>query len=86
MTTCAILHNMIIEHKKDLNLEFFFKNVDIRVKPIENPDKIQAFLETCQNIENTDTHKQLKVDLIQHALFDFFILNYFCNLDYHCIL
>jgi hypothetical protein len=27
MTTCVILHNMIIEDEKHLNLEFFFDNV-----------------------------------------------------------
>jgi hypothetical protein len=36
------------------------------VKPSRNPDKIQAFLETFQNIENWATHKQLKEDIIQH--------------------
>jgi hypothetical protein len=57
---------MIIEDEKDLNLEFFFDNVDIRVKPTRNPEKILAFLETYRNIENAGTHKQLKEDLIQH--------------------
>jgi hypothetical protein len=66
MTTCVILHNMIIEDEKHLNLEFFFDNVGTRVKPSRNPDKIQAFLETFRNIENRGTHRQLKEDLIQH--------------------
>jgi hypothetical protein len=66
MTTCVILHNIIIEDEKDLKLEFFFDNVGTRVKLRSNPDKIQAFLETYQNIENVGIHKQLKADLIQH--------------------
>jgi hypothetical protein len=66
MTTCVVLHNMIIKDEKDLNLEFFFNNVGTRVKPTRNPHKIQAFLETYRNIENADTHKKLKKDLIQH--------------------
>jgi hypothetical protein len=57
MTTCVILHNMITEDEKDLNLELFFDNVGTCVKPTRNPDKIQAFLETYQNIEYADTHK-----------------------------
>jgi hypothetical protein len=57
---------MIIEDEKDLILEFFFDNVGTRVKPTKNPDRIQAFLETYRNIENTGIHKQLKVDLIKH--------------------
>jgi hypothetical protein len=40
MTTCVILHNMIIEDEKNLNLEFFFDNIGTRVKPSKNPDKI----------------------------------------------
>jgi hypothetical protein len=57
---------MIIKDEKHLNLEFFFDNVGTRVKPSRNPDKIQAFLETFQNIENQATHSQLKKYLIQH--------------------
>jgi hypothetical protein len=66
MTTCVVLHNMIIEDEKDLNLEFFFDNVGTRVKPTRNSHKIQAFHETYRNIENADTHEKLKKDLIQH--------------------
>ena len=66
MTTCVILHNMIIEDEKDLDLEFFFDNVGTRVKPARNPDQIQAFLETYRNIENAGSHKQLQADLIHH--------------------
>jgi hypothetical protein len=57
---------MIIKDEKHLNLEFFFDNVGTRVKPSRNPDKIQGFLETFQNIENQATHSQLKKYLIQH--------------------
>jgi hypothetical protein len=57
---------MITEDEKDMNLELFLDNIGTRVKPTRNPDKIQAFLETYQNIEYADTHKQLNKDLIQH--------------------
>jgi hypothetical protein len=33
MTTYVILHNMIIEDARDLNLEFFYNIVGSRVKP-----------------------------------------------------
>jgi hypothetical protein len=66
MTTCVILHNIIIEDEKHLNLDFFFDNVGTRVKPSRNSHKIQAFFEIFWNIENRATHKQLKKDLIQH--------------------
>jgi hypothetical protein len=66
MTTYVILHNVIIEAERNLNLEFFFDNVGTQVKPSRNPNKIKAFLETYRNIENDGAHKQLPLDLIQH--------------------
>jgi hypothetical protein len=64
MKACVILHNMIIEDERDMNLEFFFDNVGIRVRPERNPDRIQAFLETYRQIEDSATHTQLNKDLI----------------------
>jgi hypothetical protein len=66
MTCCVILHNVIIEDERDLNLEFFYENVGSRVKPQRNPDRIQAFLETYRQIENSATHTHLNNDLIEH--------------------
>ena len=66
MTTCVILHNMIIEDERGLDLEFFFDNVGTRVKSTKNPDRIQTFLETYRDIENSGTHNQLQLDIIQH--------------------
>jgi hypothetical protein len=31
MTTCVILHNMIIDDERDLKLEFFYDNIGIAV-------------------------------------------------------
>ena len=66
MTCCVILHNMIIEDERGLNLEFFYDNVGSRVKPSRNPDRIQAFLETYRKIEDAHGHTQLQHDLIEH--------------------
>jgi hypothetical protein len=66
MTTCVILHNMIIEDERGLNLSFFFDNVGTRVKPARNPDIVQAFLETYRLIENDKDAKQLQEDLVRH--------------------
>jgi hypothetical protein len=57
---------MIIEDERDLNLEFFYENVGSQVKPQRNPDSIQAFLETYQQIEDSAMHIQLNNDLIEH--------------------
>jgi fatty acid-binding protein DegV len=51
MTCRVILHNMIIEDERDLNLEFFYDNVGMQVKPQRNPDRIQAFLETYRKLK-----------------------------------
>ena len=66
MTACVILHNMIIEDERDLNLEFFYDNIGSRVKPARNPYHIAAFFETYKQIENHDTHQQLREDFIEH--------------------
>jgi hypothetical protein len=66
MKACVILHNMIIEDERDLNLEFFFDNVGSRVRPERNPDRIQSFLETYRQIEDSATHTQLNKDLMEH--------------------
>ena len=67
MTCCVILHNMITDDERGLGLELFYDNVGSRVKPARNPDKVEAFIETYQQIENHDTHTQLQQDLIDHV-------------------
>ena len=66
MTCCVILHNMIVEDARDLDLDLIYDNVGKRVKPARNPDSIRAFLQTYREIENKETHCQLKKDLIAH--------------------
>jgi hypothetical protein len=59
MKACVILHNMIMEDERDLNLEFFFDNVGRRAMAERNPDHIQAFFGTYQQTEDSATHAQL---------------------------
>jgi hypothetical protein len=66
MTYCVILHNIIIEDERGLDLEFFYDNVGTHVQPQRNPDHIHAFLETHRKIEDASTHEQLRKDLIEH--------------------
>ena len=66
MTCCVILHNMIVEDERDLDLDLVYDNVGKRVKPARNPDAIRAFLQTYREIENKETHCQLQKDLIAH--------------------
>ena len=62
MTCCVILHNMILEDERAMNLKFFYDNMGNRVKPVRDPNRIRAFLQTYKEIENADTH-QLQEDL-----------------------
>jgi hypothetical protein len=66
---------MIIEDERDLNLEFFFDNVGSRMRLERNPDRIQAFLETYRQIEDSATHTQLNQDHIVET-FDFLLLRH----------
>jgi hypothetical protein len=66
MTCCVILHNMIIEDERGLTLPCFYNNVGTRVQPQRNPDRIEAFLQTHRDIENSTTHAQLVHDLKVH--------------------
>jgi hypothetical protein len=66
MTCCVILHNMIIEDERGLTLPYFYDNVGTRVQPQRNPDRIEAFLQTHRDIENSTTHAQLVHDLKVH--------------------
>jgi hypothetical protein len=66
MTTCVILHNMIIEGDRGLNLSFFFDNVGTRDNPARNMNTIAVFFETYHEIENAPAAKHLQLDLIEH--------------------
>ena len=49
MNTCVILHNMIVEDERDLDLLPIHDNAGSRMKPSRNPDKIETFLGTSSN-------------------------------------
>ena len=66
MMACVILHNMIIEDERGLNLELDYDNIGSRVKSQRHPDRIEAFLETYRKIEDKATHIQLHKDLVEH--------------------
>ena len=57
---------MILEDERGMNLEFFYDNVGSRVKPVRDPNRIRAFLQTYKKIDNVDTHFQLQKNLIEH--------------------
>ena len=68
MKCCVILHNMILEDERGLNLPCFYDNVGTRVQPERNPSRIRAFLQAHREIEDATTHGRLRDDLIEHHL------------------
>uniref|UniRef100_A0A452Z8C0 Uncharacterized protein n=1 Tax=Aegilops tauschii subsp. strangulata TaxID=200361 RepID=A0A452Z8C0_AEGTS len=66
MKCCVILHNMILEDERGLNLPCFYDNVGTRVQPERNRCRVQAFLEAHREIEDANTHGQLRDDLVEH--------------------
>ena len=49
MTACVILHNMIIEDERDLDLEFYYDNVGSCAKPVGDANEITTFLHTTSS-------------------------------------
>ena len=66
MIACVILHDIIVEDKSDLDLEYNYDNVGSRVKPARDAKEISAFLKTYWKIENRDSHNQFQHDLIEY--------------------
>ena len=66
MKCCVILHNMILKDERGLNLPCFYDNVGTRVQQERNPCRVQAFLQAHREIEDANTHGQLRDDLVEH--------------------
>jgi len=69
MTTCVILHNMIIEDERDQPQDFNYETKSNYVAPTEpekDKDRIQKFLEMHRQIEDRAAHQQLRDDLVEH--------------------
>ncbi|KAL0006319.1 hypothetical protein SO802_013880 [Lithocarpus litseifolius] len=71
MKACVILHNMIIEDKRDVNeaVELDYEQIDdnptVQLSQ-ERTNKFTEFIETHQCIRDHEIHSQLQLDLIEH--------------------
>lgn len=66
MTTCVILHNMIIEHECGQNLDYTtFDLMGHRVRPVKNANRIEQFLQVYHDSRDADTHNDLQKDLMK---------------------
>uniref|UniRef100_A0A453CUY8 Uncharacterized protein n=1 Tax=Aegilops tauschii subsp. strangulata TaxID=200361 RepID=A0A453CUY8_AEGTS len=52
--------------ERGLNLPCFYDNVGTRVHPERNRCRVQAFIEAHREIEDANTHGQLRDDLVEH--------------------
>ncbi|XP_020266978.1 uncharacterized protein LOC109842523 [Asparagus officinalis] len=69
MTACIIMHNMTVEDERDCQLDNNFDFTDS--VPVVEPSHVQTvplteFIQNHHRIRNTQTHKSLKNDLIEH--------------------
>lgn len=69
MTTCVILHNMIIEDERDQPEDFDYETVGnymVPVEPEKDKHRIEKILEVLQHFEDKVAHAQLRDDLVEH--------------------
>ena len=69
MRACIILHNMIIDDERDLNLDQNYETVDSLVGPAVNngaPPCLAARLQADTDMRSTQKYHQLQSDLVQH--------------------
>ena len=67
MTCCIILHNMIIDDERGLNLVFDYETVSAEITaPVGGNESFDEFVAAFRQVQNTDTHFQLRNDLMEH--------------------
>ncbi|KAM0836460.1 hypothetical protein ACQ4PT_062309 [Festuca glaucescens] len=70
MRACVILHNMIIDDERDINLENIYETVDSNVGPaIHNhaPPSLAARIQMDNEMSDSPMYTQLQHDLIEHV-------------------
>jgi hypothetical protein len=67
MTTCIILHNMIIEDEGKLAENIDYKDVGVIATPYQTitPERVE-YINKHHKLNNTSIHSQLQIDLIEH--------------------
>jgi hypothetical protein len=67
MTTCIILHNMIIEYEREFADDRSFERLGDLADPSTGSDRVRhSFVQRLHNLKNKTIHQQLQNDLIEH--------------------
>jgi hypothetical protein len=64
MITCVIIHNMIIEDERDCNFESLFDLTN--VEQLQLKFTFQTHMEGTSELENSQTHFNMKLNLVEH--------------------
>jgi hypothetical protein len=66
MTTCIILHNMIVEDERELATDKNFDNIGDLVDPSSGSNRVRNnFVQRLHKLKNKTKHQQLQHDLIE---------------------
>jgi hypothetical protein len=67
MTSCIIMHNMIVEDERDEHNDFNYDTMGENVKiSHESTPELDEFIANYQTIKDRSTHTQLQDDLVEH--------------------
>ncbi|TVU15027.1 hypothetical protein EJB05_38527, partial [Eragrostis curvula] len=65
MTACVIMHNMILEDEHGEDVDFVYEKVGKMVRPRKDKDRIERFVRVYQEIQDRESHEQLRDDLVE---------------------
>jgi hypothetical protein len=67
MTTCIILHNMIIEDEREHANDTSFDRLGDQADPTTGSDRVRgSFVQRLHQLKDKAKHQQLQTDLIKH--------------------
>jgi hypothetical protein len=66
MVACVVFHNMIIKYEKNDHLKPLFQQENIG--QLRQGLTFDSFMQNNQEIENSQTHFNLRLDLVEHLL------------------
>lgn len=67
MLACIIMHNMIIEDERYIDVDYNYEFMGTRVTPShDHPAELHDYIQNISAIRNPQVHYQLREDLMEH--------------------